>query len=212
MNSTAISAGRASSPRWRRINPRWRVVDIIVAAVIGVAIGVVFRGWDLVYQPVTKPLELLLPGAQSLLYGFWLIAGVLGAFVIRKPGAALFTEIVAATVEALLGSQWGGWATIQSGIIQGAGAELICLAFAYSVWRVWVAMLAGAATGAGMAINDIVNYYIKSGFQFQATYFVCAVISGAFIAGLGSWYLLRALARTGVLSRFASGRAATARG
>jgi energy-coupling factor transport system substrate-specific component len=189
----------------RRINPRWRVVDIVVAAVIAVAIGVVFRGWDLVYAPVTKPLEWLLPGSQSLLYGIWLVAGVLGGLVIRKPGAALFTEIVAATVEALLGASWGGWQTILSGVIQGAGAELIFLIFLYSSWRVWVAMLAGAATGVGMAANDIANYYLKYGPAFQTVYVVCAVISGAVIAGLGSWYLVRALARTGALARFASG-------
>jgi energy-coupling factor transport system substrate-specific component len=192
----------------RRINYRWRVVDIVVAAVLGVAIGVVFRGWDLVYAPVTKPLELLLPGAQSLLYGIWLVAGVLGGLVIRKPGAALFTEIVAATVEALLGSSWGGWQTIFSGIVQGAGAEIIFLVFLYSSWRLWVAMLAGAATGVGMAVNDIVNYYPAAGTAFQAVYTAGAIVSGALIAGLGPWYLVRALARTGALARFASGRPA----
>jgi energy-coupling factor transport system substrate-specific component len=192
----------------RRINARWRVVDIIVAAVIGVAFGVVFFGWDLVYGVVTKPLEFALPGSGAIVYAVWLIPAVLGGIVVRKPGAALFTELVAAVLEALLGAQFGGFQTILSGLVQGLGAELVFLAFLYSVWRLWVAMLAGAASGLGMAINDFVNYYAGSSLAFKLVYLVCAIISGIVIAGVGSWYLVRALARTGALARFAAGRTA----
>jgi energy-coupling factor transport system substrate-specific component len=197
-----------TTPSTRRINPRWRVVDIIVASVIGVAFGVIFFGWDLVYQPVTKPLELLLPGTGALLFAIWLIPGVLGGLIVRKPGAAIFTELVAAIVESLLGGPFGGWQTILTGIIQGVGAEVVFLVLAYSIWRAWVAVLAGVASGLAMAINDTVNYYLGAGPAFQVAYFVCAMISGAVIAGLGSWLLARALAKTGALSRFASGRPA----
>jgi energy-coupling factor transport system substrate-specific component len=195
-----------TAPVRRRITARWRVVDIVVASVLGVAIGVVFFGWDLVYTPVTKPLELLLPGSQALLYGIWLIAGVLGGLVIRKPGAAIFTEVVAATVEALLGAHWGGWQTIFSGIVQGVGAELVFLVFLYGSWRVWTAIIAGAASGLGMVLNDFVNYYAASTGSFKLAYAICGVVSGAIIAGLGSWLIVRALAKTGALSRFAAGR------
>jgi energy-coupling factor transport system substrate-specific component len=37
-------------------------------------------------------------------------------------------------------------------------------------------------------------------------YFVSAVLGGALIAGTVSWWLTRALAASGALSRFASGR------
>jgi energy-coupling factor transport system substrate-specific component len=195
-------------PRNKRINPRWRVVDIITAAVLGVAFGVVFFGWDLVYGVITKPLEFALPGSGAIVYAVWLIPAVLGGIVVRKPGAALFTELVAAVVEALLGSQFGGFQTILSGLVQGVGAEIVFLILLYSVWRLWAAILAGAASGVGMAINDFVNYYAGSTLQFKLVYLICAVISGAVIAGLGSWYLVRALARTGALTRFAAGRTA----
>jgi energy-coupling factor transport system substrate-specific component len=195
----------STTPR-RRVIFRWRVVDIIVAAVIGVAFGVVFYGWDIVYAVPTKPLELLLPGTQALLYGVWLIPGVLGALVVRKPGAALFTELVAATLEALLGAQWGGFQTILQGIVQGLGAEVIFAIVLYSSWRLWAAILAGAASGAGMAINDFINSYAGATVAFKASYGISAVVSGAIIAGVGSWLLVRALARTGALSRFAAGR------
>lgn len=195
----------------RRITYRWRVVDIVVASVLGVAAALIFFAWNQIYQPVTAPFEALLPGSQALLYGVWLFAGVLGALVIRKPGAAIFTEVVAAAVSALLGAQWGGFATIQSGLVQGLGAELVFLAFLYSNWRVGVAILAGAGAGLALAINDLILWYPGADVPFQSIYAVSAVISGAVIAGLGSWLIARALANTGALSRFAAGRDQTAR-
>jgi len=35
---------------------------------------------------------------------------------------------------------------------------------------------------------------------------VSAIVSGAVVAGLLSWFVVRSLAKTGALSRFASGR------
>ena len=177
----------------RRIDPRWRVVDIVVSSVLGVASAPVFFAWNQVYAPVTAPLESLQPGSQALLYGIWLFAGVLGGLVIRKPGAALFTELVAAIVSAFLGAQWGGFATIEAGLVQGLGAELIFLVFLYHRWNVMVAMLAGAAAGLAMAVNDIVGYYLASGPAFQAVYTVLSIISGAVVAALGSWFIVRGL-------------------
>jgi energy-coupling factor transport system substrate-specific component len=203
---TSATSTTPSTGRRRRVSFRWRVVDIVIAAVIGVAFGVVFRGWDLLYPIPSKPLELLLPGSQAILYGVWLIPAVLGGLIVRKPGAALFTELVAATLEAFLGAQWGGFQTILQGIVQGLGAEVIFAILLYSGWRLWVAILAGAASGASMAINDFVNYYSASTVLFKTAYGVSAVLSGAVIAGIGSWLLVRALARTGALSRFAAGR------
>lgn len=206
---TRSTTSPTPTTRTRRFSARWRVVDIVVASVLGVAAALVFFAWNNLYETVTTPISLVLPGSQSLLYGIWLFAGVLGGLVIRKPGAALFTELVAAVVSALLGAQWGGFATIEAGLVQGLGAELIFLLFFYSNWRVYVAVLAGAGAGLAMAINDLVLYYVGATTSFAVVYAVCAVISGAVIAGLGSWFLARGLARTGALSRFASGRQST---
>lgn len=195
----------------RRINHHWRVVDIVVASVVGVAAGLIFFAWNQIYSPLSAPLEAALPGAQALVYGVWLVAGVLGGLIIRKPGAALFTETVAAVVSALLGAKWGGFLTLESGIVQGLGAELILLIFLYSNWRAWVAMLAGAGAGVAMAVNDLILWYPGAKLAFALIYTISSIISGALIAGLGSWYIVRGLAKTGVLSRFASGRGATER-
>lgn len=183
----------------------WRVIDIVVASVIGVASGLLFVVWNIASTPVTDPLKALLPGLQALGGGFWLFAGVLTALVIRKPGAALFGELLAATVSALIGNQWGAL-TLLSGAVQGLGAELVFAAFFYANWRVGVAILAGAGAGLAMAITDLTVWYPGSDTLFATVYTISAVIGGALIAGLLSWLAVRGLARTGALSRFAAGR------
>ena len=110
---------------------RWRVVDIVVASVLGVAAGLIFLAWNTLYQGPKLLLEPLLPGLQGLLDGPWLFAGVLGALIIRKPGAAIYTELLAAVVSALVGNQWGGFLTLEAGLVQGLGAELVFLLFFY---------------------------------------------------------------------------------
>lgn len=189
---------------------RWRVVDIVVAAVIGVAGGVVYWAWSLIYNAPAHALGALLPGTQALTYGIWLIAGVLAALIIRKPGAALFAELVAAIVESLLGNQWGPL-TIVYGVVEGIGAELIFAVFLYASWRVITAVLAGALAGGGGAILDLVFYYPGYAPTVATVYIVCFAISGALLGGLVAWLLARALGATGALSRFAAGRQHAAR-
>ena len=184
---------------------RWRVVDIVVASVIGVASGLVFVAWNVASNPVTDPLAALLPGFQAVGGGFWLFAGVLTAIVVRKPGAALYGEMVAATVSALIGNQWGPL-TLVSGAVQGLGAELVFAIFLYANWRLGVAILAGVGAGLGMAVTDLTLWYPGSDTLFVTVYTVSAMVGGALIAGLLSWLAMRGLARTGALNRFAAGR------
>lgn len=182
----------------------WRTVDIVVAAVIAVAFGVVFLAWNALYAAV-EPIFLGLPAAQALLYGVWLMPAVLVGIIVRRPGAAVFGGFVAAAVSVLLGSPYGADALL-SGAIQGAGAEL---AFALALYRRWslpIAVLAGALAAVAATVHDIVLYYPDTGVAFWAVYAGAAVLSGAVVAGAGSWLLLRALVATGVLAPFAAGR------
>ena len=204
MHATVTSTTSTVRPDGRRL--RWRVVDIVVASVIGVAVGVVFWAWGVVWGPISAPIEALLPGLQAAPAAVWLVAGVLGALVIRKPGAALYTELVAAIVSALIGSQWGGLLTIEAGLVQGLGAELVFAIFLYRDWRLPVVLLAGAGAGLAMAVNDLVLWYAGAAPTFAIVYTVSAVVGGALIAGGLSWLAVRGLARAGALDRFAAGR------
>ena len=204
MSSSAV---RENSGSENTIRPSrsWRIVDIVVTAVIGVAAGVVFFGWNLVYSPLTAPLEAALPGLQALVYGVWLFAGVLAGLIVRKPGAALFAEMVAASISALAGNQWQAL-TLVSGLVQGLGAELVFLIVLYRVYKLPIAVLAGAGAGLAGGILDRFLWYGALDNAFAATYITCTTISGAVIAGLGSWFIMKGLAKAGALSRFAAGR------
>lgn len=201
--TTSLPSGTIS-PASRRF--RWRVVDIVVASVLAVAVGFVFLVWNVAYLGPSNLLTPLLPGIQGLLNGPWFLAGTLVAVVVRKPGAALFGELVAATLSALVGNQWGA-TTIISGLVQGLGAELVFAVLLYRVWTWWSAALAGALAGVGGALYDLSGYYAGSTAQFALTYLVTSAISGAIFAGLLAWVVVRALAATGVLARFPAGRA-----
>jgi len=188
----------------------WRVVDIVVASVIGVASGVVFWLWGQAW-PALDSLLTFTPGLSGLLAGGWLFAGVLGGLVIRKPGAALYAEIVAAVVSMLVGTQWG-FTTFIWGVIQGIGAELGFALLAYANWRILGALVSGALAGVAVAVLDTSFSSVAAlAFEARAVYFVSAIVSGIVLAGVGSWALTKALAATGALDRFAAGREARAR-
>ncbi|WP_425838608.1 ECF transporter S component [Microbacterium sp. PA5] len=199
----------ASSPTVRPLTGgrlRWRIVDIVVASVLGVASGLIFWAWGLGYVGPKLLLEPLLPGLQGLLDGPWLFAGVLGALIIRKPGAALYTETVAAVLSALVGNQWGGFLTIEAGLVQGLGAELVFLLFLYRAWTLPVAVLAGAGAALAGGINNLLLWWPGADLTFIVVYLISTIVSGAVIAGALSWVLARGLASTGALDRFAAGR------
>ncbi|MDE0546558.1 ECF transporter S component [Microbacterium sp. C7(2022)] len=209
--STSTSTSASTSATGRGAQPRvlrWRVVDIVVASVIGVASGLIFLAWNVAYRGPGAVLESTLPGLQGLLDGPWLFAGVLGALIIRKPGAALYTELLAAAVSALtlVGNTWGAFLTLEAGFVQGLGAELIFLAFFYRRWSLPVAILAGIGAALAGGINNLLLWYAGADITFVVTYLISTMISGAVIAGALSWVLARGLAATGALDRFASGR------
>ena len=184
---------------------RWRTVDIVVASVIAVAFGVIFWAWGLLWS-ATDAAFAFFPPAQTLIYGVWLVPAVLGGLVIRKPGASLYCELVAAIVSALLGSQWGGIVIVQ-GLMQGVGAELAFAAFRYRSFRLPTALLAGALTGLSAAIFDFVYWNKATDLtSYRIPYALLTIVSATIIAGAGSYYLTAALARTGVLDRFPAGR------
>ena len=204
--STSLHQPTREAPTARRPRSfRWRVVDIVVASVIGVASGVIFWAWGLAWSPLSAILAFT-PGLEGLLAGGWLFAGVLGGLIIRKPGAALYTELIAAVVSMLIGTQWG-FSTLIWGIVEGLGAEIVLALFFYANWRLGVALLAGAGAGVAVGLLDTTfTSYSALDFGFKVIYFVSAVVSGTVLAGLMSWLAVRGLARTGALSRFAAGR------
>ncbi|GAA0996747.1 ECF transporter S component [Subtercola frigoramans] len=183
----------------------WRGIDLITAAMIAVAFGVIFWGFDTFVYPVVGLASAGFPPLGELALGVWLLPAVVGALVIRRPGAALLTELIAANVEMLLGNQWG-IAVLASGALQGLGVEIV---FGLLLWRRFglpVAMAGGVLS----AVLEIVVYewwaYVPGfSWTWRFVYLASGMVSGAVIAGIGGWLLVRALARSGALNAFPAG-------
>ena len=178
----------------------WRTRDILIAATIGVAFGVVFAVWNQVYAAFgfLQP-----PVLQDWVYGMWLVPAVLAPLIIRKPGAALFAEMAAASVSALLGSQWGP-DTLLSGFMQGAAAELVFAIVRYRRWSIDVLVMAALAAAVGAWAHDWFIYYAGASIELQVVRLVVMGASAIGFAALGSVALARSLRRAGVLEGFAA--------
>ncbi len=196
MTTTYRNSEPVSAP-----DTRWRSRDIVIAAVLGVAFGVVFWAWSLVwFGPLAFLSSLALP-LRDLGYAVWLIPAVLGPLIIRKPGAALFAEMVAAGVSALLGTVWGP-EVLLAGFVQGAAAEIV---FGFTLYRAWsFPVLAVAAVGSAAAawVLDWVIYYAAIDTTVQVVRLIFMAISAIVIVAGGSVALHRSLKRAGVLEGF----------
>lgn len=209
--SSPATPGRAAPPP-RRGNVRalggplaWRGVDLVTAAVLGVAFGVAFWAWDVFLYPAVQ-VALVYPPALSITLGVWLLPAVVGGLVIRRPGAALFTEMVAANLEMLLGNQWGATVLV-SGLMQGLGVELVLALVLWRRFGVGTAMAAGAMS----ALFEVAGwewwrYMIEFSWTHRFIALGFALVSGVVVAGIGGWALVRALAATGVLNTFPPGQ------
>jgi energy-coupling factor transport system substrate-specific component len=203
-------AGQAVRPSSDAIEPaaagtRWRTVDIVVTAVLGVAFGVVFWAWNLAFGPLSAPLAFLAP-LVGILNGVYLMPAVVAGLLVRKPGAAVFASTLAAALSLLFGSPYGG-IIIVYGLVQGVGGELGFLLTRYRSFGWGTAVLAGVTAGLSTSILDNSLYYSDlSFFGFKLPYTVFTVISSVLLAGIVGLLLVRAMARTGALSSFAAGR------
>jgi energy-coupling factor transport system substrate-specific component len=181
----------------------WTTRDAVLVAVLAVVFGFLYMQW--------VPIWLAAAGlgaqiGQEALFGFWLIAGVLASYVIRRPGAALVGEFLAALAEVLFGAA-AGTPLLVTGVMQGLGAELVFGVRGWKDYSLPTMMLAGAVA---MLVALPWNWFRLGYFQLNPGLLVVLLIvrllSGAIISGLAGKLLGDALARTGVLSSFALGR------
>ncbi|MEP6648830.1 MAG: ECF transporter S component [Lapillicoccus sp.] len=184
---------------------RWRTVDLLTCAFIGVAFGVAYWAWYLLYQAPSTALAAVFPPLQGITGAPWLMAGVVGGLVIRRPGAAFFAEVIAASVEALIGSSWGV-ATLWSGVLQGLGAEIGFAILAYGSFGLGAAVLAGALAAPMEAVYEWFSYWTDWDMAYKVAYLVILTAAGAVIAGGIGWLLTTGLARAGALGALPPGQ------
>ena len=196
MTANADTTGWAGASR--PAETRWRTRDIVVVAVIAAAFGVVFWGLGVAW----RALEALGP-AQNLFYGLWLVPAILAPVIVRKPGAALFAEMVAAAISTILGSQWGP-DTLLSGFVQGAGAELVFAFTLYRNYSVPILALAGLASAAAAWVHDWVVWFPTYTLEAILLIGLLMAISSVVLLPAVALLLARSLRRAGVLEGFPS--------
>ncbi len=184
----------------------WRTIDLVTVAMLGAAFGVAYWGWDFAWTAI-DPVFKGFPPLSGLLGGPWLLAGVVTALVVRRPGAALYGELVASVVEMALGNQWA-WLTVVSGLLEGLGVEVVLAVFLYRRFGPVVAAAGGALAAVFEAVFEWYQYYPDFSFGWKLAYAAIFALSGAVVAGVGGWLLTRALAETGALSPFPPGQEA----
>jgi len=181
----------------------WRTRDILVTAIIGVAFGVVFAAWNLVWN-FFAPLSGVTPIPNFLLYGMWLMPAVLAPLIVRKPGAALFAEVIAAAVSMFMPGNTWSVDVLLSGILQGAAAEAVFAIVRYRNWSFPVLAAAAIASSVAAWLHDWALYYADTAVDVQLLRGVVMAVSAVAIVAYGSVLLVGALRRTGVLRGFAA--------
>lgn len=185
----------------------WSTRDIVVTAAVAVASGIAFILFDWFYSIVQG-----IGGnfVGNALAGFWLIGGLLVPYIVRKPGSALFGELVASLVEASF-NPWGA-IVIVSGLLEGVGAEVVFLATGYRNFSAKLMATAGAFSAALFFVTQPLwtQGYYKLEIPTIVAFFVLRVLSGAILSGLLAKAIGDALVPTGVLDGFpvAEGRQA----
>jgi energy-coupling factor transport system permease protein len=195
-----MTTGDRAQPMSRPAADAWRTRDILVAAIIGVVFGVVFAAWNYVWSAVA-PASAIAPLHAFLIYGVWLVPAVLAPVIVRKPGAAVFAEMVAAGVSVFFGNPWGP-DVLLSGFVQGAAAELVFAMTGYRRWSLPVLAIAAVSSAAAAWIHDWVLYYADVDVTIQVLRVVAMAISAIVIVAVGSMLLERSLRRAGVLEGF----------
>lgn len=178
----------------------WSLREILIVVVLGAVFAVLYLGWVQVWLIAQAIFGAV---TMDVVMGFWFIVSIIAAAIIRKPGAALISEVLAAGIEILLGSP-AGLMLLVSGAIQGAGAEVV---FAATRWRNYslpVLMAAGVgAAVASFAYTWVVFDYGALAPTLLIVMFVLRCLSGALLGGLLGHLIVEALYRTGVLSGLA---------
>jgi energy-coupling factor transport system substrate-specific component len=178
----------------------WTLRETLIVTVLGAVFAVLYLGWVQVWLIAQAIFGAL---TMDVVMGFWFIVSIIAAAIVRKPGAAFASEVLAAGVQILLGSP-AGLLLLVTGAVQGAGAEAV---FAATRWRNYSLPVLMAA-GVGAAVFSFAYTWIR--FNYGAlqpgvviAMFALRCLSGAVLGGWLGHLVVEALYRTGALAGLA---------
>jgi energy-coupling factor transport system permease protein len=163
--------------------PHWTLRDVVALVVTAIVLGIVFYLWGWAMQLLSRILGDVVTG---LFYGVWFWGGLLLAYVIRKPGAALLGEFGAVIVAYALGSPLGAL-VLALGWLQGLALEMVFAWARFQHWGLATMLVAGAMAGtASFAVNLVAPPEQTAPYSpgIIIAMLWIAVISGAVLGGL----------------------------
>lgn len=178
----------------------WKIKEVVLLVVLSVACGVLYLGWSTLWIPISA---IVGPVGAGFMFGIWVIASPIVAYIIQKPGAAFIAEVAAAAVELLTGSHFG-LSALLVGVFQGIGSEIAFALFRYKKYNPSVLMLSGAIAG----IFNIIYNMVANGFSYYTTTalvttLIINIISGMLLGGLLGKLIVDVIAKTGALDQYA---------
>lgn len=187
---------------------QWKLKEIVLMSILGVVFGIIYLAFFLVGQGIQNILAPfgLAPFGYEIIFGIWFIVSIVAAYIIRKPGVAFTSEVIAGVTQVLLGTA-AGPGLILTAAVQGVGAELIFAVTKWKDYRLRVLIFSGISA----AVISFIWHLFYSGNIALAPWIIIAtlvvrIISGALLAGvLGKW-ISDSLAKTGVLRGYALGK------
>ncbi|MGX0897748.1 energy-coupling factor transport system permease protein [Staphylococcus epidermidis] len=175
-----------------------KLSEILVTVLISVVFAIIYNLWWFVYNIV----QVAGIHLEQLTYGVWFMAAVVCYLIIPKPGIALLAEIAAGAGETIVMGKFD-IPTIIYAILQGLACEIIFAIFKYKSRSAVVAMLAGLATALISFPVDYFYGYLNEVAGWNLLLFIVfRSISGIVLAGLVSYWIVKALDKTGVTKFF----------
>lgn len=182
---------------------KWKLKEVVLMSLLAVVFGIIY----LVFLHIGNIWSSLIgPIAYEWIFGVWFLVSIVAMAIIRKPGAAVIPEVMAATIEVMLGNAVGP-RLILAGLVQGLGAEAAFAATRYRRFDLPVLILAGV----GASLFSFAYGYLLGGFAALSPWYVVLmlgirILSGAMIAGYGGSLIVNGLYATGSLRGYAIAR------
>ncbi|MCG7408565.1 ECF transporter S component [Paenibacillus sp. ACRRX] len=165
-----------------------------------------------VLSSLISPLNKLLtawggPILTSTTTGLYMVYGLLAMYIIRKPGAALFTYAIGALLQIMIGVAYGAWSAIAAAACYAVIVEPIFYLYRYKRFG-WVTML---LVGTIM----VPLWFVVAAFMFGYTKYAAVILlitlavrclSGMLLCGALTKWLGDQLAGTRYVRPFAIGR------
>ena len=178
--------------------------DIVLMALLAVANGVMTSVTSLLNKMLTAVGG---PIATSTIVGLYMIYGVLAIYIIRKPGAALVTFLIGATVQTIVGTAYGAASAYVAAVCYAVAVEGVFALFRYRRWDYLSVVLASlAAVPLWFIFAAYMFGYLAWGLPVLAATLAVRCLSGIVLCGLVVKWLGDALAAAGLLKAYAAGR------